>query len=295
MATEVLQECRLLSKLAKAGLLDLVLQYTSKSEAHLAVSPNALPGLPVESIGDNTLPGLSAELIGKIASHLDSASLHNLHNTTKWLAAAVDYHYTKRHPTHTICHDAKQLPGFIKQLTMPAICMHINRLEMTGGMSAEAYPAFQSIWLPSLSELVFVGIEMDGPSLLSMCIYNRLTLRSLSIDNVYLEDSGCWESLFFAIMRLLRLEVLRVKGLSYKSDFTGFLSRVCFPLEDRFHGLEGAEGIKGNNNIYQLMDQYFRDRNKLSFRREMVETAPIFLEATSVRVIQARGLHNNTR
>jgi hypothetical protein len=263
MAKGVSQGCYLLSKLAEAGLLDRVLQYTSKSEAHLAMSPNALLDLPVQSIGDNTLPGLPAELIGKIASHLDSASLHNLHNTTKWLAAAVDYHYTKRHPTHTICHGAKQLPGFLKQLTVPAICMHINRLEMTGGMSAAAYPAFQSIWLPHLSELVFAGIEIDGSSLLSMCVHNRSTLRSLSIHNVYLEKLWCWESLFFDIMRLLRLDVLRAKGLLYKFDFTGFLSRVCFPLEDRFHGLEGGEGLKGNNEIYQLMDQYFRDRNKL--------------------------------
>jgi hypothetical protein len=229
MATEVSQECHLLSK----------------------------------SIGDNTLPGLPAELTGKIASHLDSASLHNLHNTTKWLAAAVDYHYTKRHPTHTVCHGAKQLPGFLKQLTMPAIYMHINRLEMTGGMSAAAYPAFQPIWLPSLSELVFADIEIDGSSLLSMCNYNRLTLRSLTIHNVYIEKLWCWESLFSATMRLLRLNVLRAKGLSYKSDFTGFPSRVWFPLKDRFHGLEGGEGLKGTNEIYRLMDQYFRDRKML--------------------------------
>ena len=250
----------------------------------------------VESIGNKTLPDLPVELIGEIASHLDSASLHNLRNTTKWLATAVEHHYIKRHPTHTSCRDAKQLPGFIKQLTMPAIYTHINRLELTGGMSATAYPAFPSMfWLPRLSELVLVDIEMDGVPLLNMCIYHRPVLRSLSIHNVYLESLWCWETLLFAIMRQLKLDVLRAKGLSYKSDFTGFQSRINLPLEGRILGLEGAEGIKGSGEIKQLMDVYFVDRNKWEFRREAAQIACIMRKAKSVRVLQARGLHTTTQ
>lgn len=160
MATEVLQERHLDSKLAK--------------------------------IGDNTLPGLPVELIDEIAGRLDSASLHNLRNTTKWLAAAVEHNYARRHPTHTICHHAKQLPGFLNQLRMPAIYTHINCLEMTGGISAMAYPAFPStFWLPHLSKLVLMDIEMDDMYLLNICIYHRPILRSLSIHNVCIKNLCC--------------------------------------------------------------------------------------------------------
>ena len=92
-------------------------------------------------------------------------------------------------------------------------------------------------------------------------------------------------------MRQLKLDVLRAKGLSYKSDFTGFQSRINLPLEGRILGLEGAEGIKGSGEIKQLMDVYFVDRNKWEFRREAAQIARIMRKAKSVRVLQARGLH----
>jgi hypothetical protein len=235
----------------------------------------------VESIVNKTLPDLPVELIGEIASHLDSASLHNLRNTTKWLAAAVEYRYTERHPTHTVCHHAKQLPGFLNQLTMPAIYTHINRLELRDGKFATAYPAFTTFSLPHLSELVLVGIELDGMSLLNTCVHHKATLRSLSIQNVYLEELCYWEAILFTMRT--KLDVLQDKGLLYKSTFTGRLARVCLPLECRNDDLDTAMGLKisktsrsgrhrklivdpnssmfihtGRDEIKQLIESYFR-------------------------------------
>ena len=233
MITEVFQVCHWLAKLAAAGLLDLVLQYVSKSEAqseaHLSVSSVTLSGLPVE-------------LIGEIVGHLDSASLHNLRNTTKWLAAAVEYNYTKRHPTLTVCRDARQLPGFLKQLTMPAISMHIKSLKLSG-VSAKAYPEFPSMfYLPHLKRLVLKGLVMNSTSLLNICSSHQATLRSLKIDHVYLKKVGHWEVLLFQILVLLQLRSLQARGLLYKSGFTGFLSKVYLPIEGRINVLEGLPG-----------------------------------------------------
>lgn len=63
---------------------------------------------------------------------------------------------------------------------------------MTGGISAMAYPAFPStFWLPHLSKLVLMDIEMDDMYLLNICIYHRPILRSLSIHNVCIKNLCC--------------------------------------------------------------------------------------------------------
>jgi hypothetical protein len=115
----------------------------SESEAHLAVSPASLPGLPVE-------------LISRIAGYLDSASLHNLRNTTKWIAAAVDFDYTQRHPNRTVCRSARQLPGFLKQLTLPAINMHIKR------QINQALPSIPIDVSPTASQETGTQMPRDG-------------------------------------------------------------------------------------------------------------------------------------
>jgi hypothetical protein len=286
MATEALQECHWLAKLAAAGLLDLVLHHTSlseaQSEAHLAASPETISGPPVELTSKNTLPGLSVELIGEIASHLDSADLCSLRKTTKWLATAVDHHYRWRHPAHTTCRNVQQLPRFLCQLVRPAVYTNINHLTLTGGLSAEAYPAFSMFYLPHLSELVLVDIKIDSISLLNMCSIHLATLRTLSIHNVCLESLGPWEALFFMIMVLLKLDTLKAKDLTYESDVTGVLSMANLPSEGLVHGLEKAEGLKGCREIKQLMNSYLHDGDGKLYDTKITRLTRILREADGV-------------
>jgi hypothetical protein len=235
MATEEFQVClRYISKCEA--------QSEAQSEAHLAVPPASLRDLPVE-------------LISQIAGPLDSASLHNLRNTAKWIAAAVDFDYMQRHPVRTVCRSARQLPGFLKQLTLPAINMQIERLTLSG-KSAEPYPAFPSTFhLPHLKRLVLKGIVMDGTTLLNMCSAHRITLRSLTIDRVYIKKLGHWEALFFQIMAMMQLELLQVRDLMYETDLTGFPYKVCLPIAG---GINGMEALRGCAEIKLLMEYYFR-------------------------------------
>jgi hypothetical protein len=239
-------------------------QSEAQSEAHLAVSPASLRDLPVE-------------LISQIAGHLDSASLHNLRNTTRWVAAAVDFDYTQRHPSRTICRSARQLPGFLKQLTLPAINMHIKRLTLSG-KSADHYSAFPSTFhLPLLKRLVLQGIVMDGTSLLNMCSAHRATIRSLKIDRVLIKKVGHWEALFFQILAMLQLEKLQARDLLYKSDLTGFLCEVYLPIEGRISGLEG---LKGRTEIKDLVQHYFRDSGAYVYRMKLYKVGRILREAS---------------
>lgn len=290
MAMNVLQECHCLAILATAGLLDLVLQYTTVSEAqsedHRPILSETLPGLSVESTGDNTLPGLPIELVANIASNLDSASLHSLRNTTKWLAAAVDYNYTKCHPTRTVCLGAHRLPGFLKQLTMPAIYTHINRLTLTGsGMSATAYkyPAMQTMFfLPNLKRLSLRHMEMNSISLLRTCYSHTTTLRSLSVHNVYIENPCHWEALLFLILVLFKLDTLQAQGLRYTSAFTGFISRINMPIRGRIGGLEG---LRGRRQIKQLINDYFHEGHMSSYSMRIDGIVPILCEAGIVLTV----------
>lgn len=100
--------------------------------------------------------------------------------------------------------------------------------------------------------------------------------------------------MLWAIVRMLKLDVLQAKGLSYKSNFTSLPSRVYFPLEGRTRGLDGAEGMKGSDEIKRVMKQYFSSRGKSDFKREGAQVARIMREAKSVRSLQARGLPINT-
>jgi len=229
----------------------------SESEAHLAVSPASLPGLPVE-------------LISRIAGYLDSASLHNLRNTAKWIAAAVDFDYTQRHPNRTVCRSARQLPGFLKQLTLPAINMHIKRLTLSGkssGKSTKPYPAFPSTFhLPHLKKLVLRCLEMDGNSLLNMCSSHKATLRTLKIDRVFLKKKVHWEALIFQILATLQLEKLQARDLLYQSDFTGFLCKVYLPFEGHL------EEVKGRHEIKMLMHDCFREDDPYLRHKRIVRT-----------------------
>jgi hypothetical protein len=227
-----------------------------------------------------SLPGLSGELIGEIAGYLDSASLHNLRNTTKWLAAAVDYHYTKRHPTRTVCRHAKQLPGFLKQLHLPAINMHIKQLILCGGGSAEPYPAFPSrFFLPHLRRLVLNNLVMNITPLLHMCTAHQLTLRSLKIDYVYLGKVDQWEALLFQILVLLKLKKLQLQDLLYKSAFTGFPCKLYLPIKGR---IDGIEGLRDKKQIRQLMHDYFHEGSAWAFDKRINRVGRIMREANGV-------------
>ena len=290
MVTEVFQVCHWLAKLAVTGLLDLVLQYVSKSdtqpeapsEAQFEAQSEAQSETQLEAyvaVPPASLPGLSGELIGEIAGYLDSASLHNLRNTTKWLAAAVDYNYTKRHPKRTVCRHAQQLPGFLKQLSLPAINIHIKQLTLSGGGSVEPYPVFPSrFFLPHLRRLILGGLVMNVTSLLHMCSVHKSTLRSLKIAHVYLRRVDDWEALFFQIL-LMKLKKLQLQDLLYKSAFTEFPSKLCLPIEGR---TDGIEGLKGKKQIRQLICDYFHEGSAQAFDKKIYRVDRIMREANGV-------------
>lgn len=287
MITEVFQVCHWLAKLALTGLLDLVLQYVSKSDTQPEAQPEAQSEAPSEpqleaylAVPPASLPGLSGELIGEIAGYLDYASLHNLRNTTKWLAAAVDYNYTKRHPKRTVCRHAQQLLGFLKQLNLPAINMHIKQLTLSGGGSVEPYPAFPSrFFLSHLRRLILKCLVMDITSLLHMCSAHQSTLRSLKIDQVYLRKAVHWEALLFQTLVLLKLKKLQLQDLLYKSEFTGFPSKLYLPIKGR---IDGIEGLKGKKQTRQLMYDYFHEGSAWAFDKKIDRVGCILREANGV-------------
>ena len=220
MATEAFQIYHRLTKLAAASLLEPVLQYTSNKPEH---HPS------VDSVPSNTLQGLIPELIGEIASHLNSADLHSLRNTAKWLTVGVDHHYHKRHPTHTICRGVQELPRILNQLATPAVYRNIAHLTLTGSMSDTPYPAIRHMFkLPRLETLVLKDIEMDAISLVQTISYHLGTLRSfVSITCILVDQSVIGRPYFSESCRRIEWKRSKAKTSAIPLSIVNLSKYIC--------------------------------------------------------------------
>lgn len=219
-------------------------------------------------------------MIGEIVSHLNSVDIHRLRNTTTWLAAAVDFHYRKRHPTHTTCRGEQKLPALLNRLAMPAVYPPITHLILTGGKSTKLntlYPAADHMFkLPRLNTLILNDIDMDGIFTIQILSYHQGKLNNLSFHNVELGTSGEWEAILWLIMKTMKLEMLQTQDLCYISNFDCLPCEIYLPMPDRIDGLEGA---KGRRMIKNIMVDYFHQLQRRRYEILMARTQRLFEEA----------------